>query len=140
VLTGNEPEREPSLADTLLIAKTAADCLLFVKHQSETLIGISLPSTKRWTMMKRADHPSRVVRHRNVRPTFEKTIHNLCPSCGSAQFTVYFESGSPRKVGALCYSCGTVGFFARDNFFQIGRIPTKHRRLTGHRALEVVGG
>jgi predicted RNA-binding Zn-ribbon protein involved in translation (DUF1610 family) len=90
-------------------------------------------------MMKRGDHPSRVTKHRNVRPSFEKTIHNLCPNCGSTQFTVYFESGSPRKVGALCYSCGTVGFFARDNFFQIGRIPMKHRRLAGHRALEVVG-
>jgi predicted RNA-binding Zn-ribbon protein involved in translation (DUF1610 family) len=91
-------------------------------------------------MMKRGDHPSRVARHRNVRPSFEKTIHNLCPTCGSTQFTVYFESGSPRKVGALCYSCGTVGFFARDNFFQIGRISTKHGRLADHRALEVVGG
>jgi len=139
-LTGNESEHEPGLADTLLIAKTAADYLLFVKHQSETLIGIAVPSAKRWAMMKRGDHPSRVAKHRNVRPSFEKTIHNLCPSCESPQFTVYFESGSPRKVGALCYSCGTVGFFARDNFFQIGRIPMKHRRLTGHRALEVVGG
>jgi predicted RNA-binding Zn-ribbon protein involved in translation (DUF1610 family) len=91
-------------------------------------------------MMKRGDHPSRVAKHRNVRPTFEKTIHNLCPTCGSTQFTVYFESGSPRKVGALCYSCGTVGFFARDNFFQIGRIPMKQRRLAGLHALEVVGG
>jgi len=91
-------------------------------------------------MMKRADHPSRVtIKHRNARPTFEKTIHNLCPSCGSTQFTVYFESGSPRKVGAQCYSCGTVGFFARNNFFQIGRIPRKPRRA-GHRGLEVVGG
>jgi len=90
-------------------------------------------------MMKRSDHPSRLTKHRNVRRGFEKTTHNLCPSCGSGQFTVYFESGSPRKVGALCYSCGTVGFYARNNFFQIGRIPMKHRRLTGHHALEVVG-
>jgi len=91
-------------------------------------------------MMKRADHPNRVTKHRNARPSFEKTIHNICPNCESARFTVYFESGSPRKVGALCYSCGTVGFFARDSFFQIGRIRTRHRRLAGHRALEVVGG
>jgi len=114
--------------------------LLFVKHQSETLIGIAVPSPKRWAMMKRSDQPSRPAKHRNVRPNFEKTIHNPCPTCGSVQFTVYFESGSPRKVGALCYSCGTVGFFARDNFFQIGRIPMKHRRVAGHRVLEVVGG
>lgn len=91
-------------------------------------------------MMKRGDHPSRVAKHRNGRPSFEKTIHNPCPNCGRDRFTVYFESGSPRKVGALCYSCGTVGFFARDNFFQIGRIPTERRRVTGHRVLEVVGG
>ena len=43
VLTASEPEHELGLADTLLIAKTAADFLLFVKHESETLIGIPLP-------------------------------------------------------------------------------------------------
>jgi hypothetical protein len=122
------------------MANTVSDYLLFVRHESENLIGIAMPSGKRWAMMKRGDHPSRMAKHRNVRPSFEKTIHNLCPSCGSSRFAVYFESGSPRKVGALCYSCGTVGFFARDNFFQIGRLPAKHRRVAGHRALEVVGG
>jgi len=71
--------------------------------------------------MKRGGHPNRVTRHRNNRPSFEKTIHNPCPSCGSSELTVYFESGSPRKVGALCYSCGTVGFFARNRFYKIAR-------------------
>jgi len=113
--------------------------LLFVKHQSETPIGIAVPSMRGRDMMKRGDHHGRLVRHRNIRPSFEKTVRNPCPSCGRSEFTVYFESGSPRKVGALCYSCGTVGFFARNNFFQIGRIPRKHGQIAGYRNLEIVG-
>ena len=72
--------------------------------------------------MKRDDRSARVVRHRGARQSFEKTLHNPCPQCGSPELAVYFETGSPRKVGALCYSCGTVGFFARKNFFQLGKI------------------
>jgi hypothetical protein len=122
-----------------LIAKTAADYLLFVKHQSETLIDIAMPPIRRWAMMKRGDHPSRMAKHRNVRPGFEKTIHNRCPSCGSSELTVYFESGSPRKVGALCYSCGTVGFFARRSFFELGRISKEPRLTSGHRFARISG-
>jgi hypothetical protein len=122
-----------------LIAKTDAGYLVFVRHQSEILIGIAMPLMKRWPMMKRGDHPDRVARHRSIRPSFEKTIHNLCPSCGSTEFTVYFESGSPRKVGALCYSCGTVGFFARDNFFELGRISKGPRLTGGHRMAKIAG-
>lgn len=122
-----------------LIAKTDADYLLFVRQKSETLIGIAMPLMKRWTMMKRGDHPNRVARHRSIRPSFEKTIHNLCPSCGSTEFTVYFESGSPRKVGALCYSCGTVGFFARNNFFELGRVSKEPKLTSGHRFTRIAG-
>jgi predicted RNA-binding Zn-ribbon protein involved in translation (DUF1610 family) len=60
---------------------------------------------------------------------FEKTVHNPCPNCGIGDLTVYFESGSPRKVGALCYSCGLLGFFAQNRFFELGRISeTRTRR------------
>jgi predicted RNA-binding Zn-ribbon protein involved in translation (DUF1610 family) len=122
-----------------LIAKTDTDYLRFVKHQSETLIGILLPQISGWNMMKRGDHPNRTARHRNVRPTFEKTVHNLCPNCGSSEFTVYFESGSPRKVGALCYSCGTVGFFARNNFFELGRVSKGTKLTSSHRIARIAG-
>jgi hypothetical protein len=122
-----------------LIAKTDADYLLFVRHQSETLIGIAMHQLKRWSMMKRGDHPNRTARHRNLRPSFEKTVHNLCPICGSPEFTVYFESGSPRKVGALCYSCGIVGFFARNSFFELGRISKGPKLAISHRIAGIAG-
>jgi len=73
-------------------------------------------------MMKRADHGIRSASHRSPRLSFEKTVHNRCPNCGGANLAVYFRSGSRRKVGALCYSCGMVGFFDRDNFFELGRV------------------
>ncbi len=44
-MDGNKSERQPSLTYTRLIAKTAADYFLFVKHQSETLMGIFMAST-----------------------------------------------------------------------------------------------
>ena len=133
-------ELQARLMITSLIAKTDADYLLFVRHQSETLISTAIDTMKRWAMMKRDDHSHRVTRHRSTRQGFEKTLHNPCPSCGSPELAVYFESGSPRKVGALCYSCGTVGFFARKNFFQLGRISLRNeprlaqrrRRHTSH--------
>jgi predicted RNA-binding Zn-ribbon protein involved in translation (DUF1610 family) len=56
------------------------------------------------------------------RSGFEKTTHNPCPSCGSSELTVYFRSGSPQKVGAYCHSCGLVGFFAQNHFFELERI------------------
>lgn len=73
-------------------------------------------------MMKRADLRIRSACHGSPRVTFEKTVHNRCPNCGGADLAVYFRSGSRRKVGALCYSCGMVGFFARNNFFELARI------------------
>jgi len=72
----------------------------------------------------------RLDRHHLVKPTahhisrlsFEKTTHNICPSCGKADLTVYFRSGSRSGVGAYCDACGMTGFFARDGFFRLGRI------------------
>jgi hypothetical protein len=122
-----------------LIANTDADYLLFVRQKSETLIGIAMPLMKRWSMMKRGDHHNTTARHRHIRPSFEKTVHNLCPICGSPELTVYFESGSPRKVGALCYSCGTVGFFARNNFFELGRISEGPKLTSSHHIARIAG-
>jgi hypothetical protein len=72
-------------------------------------------------MMRRDGHTTR-SRTRRVHRAFDKTTHNLCPRCKSHDLAVYFNSGSPRKVGALCYSCGLVGFFARNDFFEIGKL------------------
>jgi len=73
-------------------------------------------------MMRKGGHPMKPPGHRDLRPGFEKTTHNLCPSCGGSDLTVYFRSGSSQRVGAYCYSCGLVGFFARNDFFELGRI------------------
>lgn len=72
--------------------------------------------------MKKHDHAMRPLSHKNTRSGFEKTIHNVCPSCGKADLTVYFRSGSRNGVGAYCHSCGMTGFFARNDFFELGRI------------------
>lgn len=73
-------------------------------------------------MMKKGDHLMRSPSRGKARLSFEKTIHNTCPNCGSTDLAVYFKSRSPRKIGAYCYSCGLVGFFARNDFFELGRI------------------
>ena len=75
--------------------------------------------------MKRGGHVIRQLSHRGLRPGFEKTTHNLCPSCGNADLTVYFKSASRVRVGAYCYSCGLVGFFARNEFFELGRMTSR---------------
>jgi len=67
---------------------------------------------------------------RRRRRSFEKTVHNPCPNCRTCDLAVYFESGSPRKVGALCYSCGLVGFFAQNRFFELSRISENDRGLS----------
>lgn len=74
----------------------------------------------------------RPASERRRRRGFEKTFHNQCPNCGIGDFTVYFESGSPRKAGALCYSCGLVGFFAQNRFFELSSI-SENRRGLSHR-------
>lgn len=57
-----------------------------------------------------------------ARGDLEKIPNNICPECSNAEFAIYFKSGSAKKLGGLCYSCGLVGFFALDYFFTIGRI------------------
>ena len=91
-------------------------------------------------MMRRADNALKSAHKRNTNPRFEKAVHNPCPNCGNRDLTVYFESGSPRKVGALCYSCGLVGFFARNDFFELGTISRAFGRIPHHRTLRLAGG
>jgi len=90
-------------------------------------------------MMKRSGHLIKPGSVRMTRGSFEKTLHNHCPNCGISDLTVYFEFGSTRKVGALCYSCGLVGFFARNDFFELGRISKAYGRV-GHRRMSRPGG
>ena len=89
-------------------------------------------------MMKSTDHVIKPAIGRKPHRGFEKTVHNPCPNCGMGDLTVYFESGSPRKVGALCYSCGLVGFFARNDFFELGRISKTYGRGLSSSYLETV--
>jgi len=89
-------------------------------------------------MMKGAGHGPKLPRSRKADPSFDKSIHNLCPGCGTNDLTVYFESAHSRKIGALCYSCGLVGFFARNDFFQLKPI-TRSLRAHG-RIVRVTGG
>jgi len=89
-------------------------------------------------MMKGASHGPKLSRAKKAGPGFEKSVHNLCPGCGTNDLTVYFELGRSRKVGALCYSCGLVGFFARNDFFQLKAVT---RSLRAHRRIvRVTGG
>ncbi len=89
--------------------------------------------------MKRVEHALGSASHRSARADFEKIIHNLCPRCGCTDLAVYFRSGSRQKVGAFCYSCGLVGFFARDDFFQLGKMPNVHRTIP-RGTLRIVSG
>jgi len=73
--------------------------------------------------MKSQDHGVGLTRHSKSRSAFEKTLHNVCPTCGKADLTVYFKSGSPNGVGAYCYSCGLTVFFTRNDFYEVGRMP-----------------
>jgi hypothetical protein len=91
-------------------------------------------------MMRRTDHAIKAGSGRRPRRGFEKTLRNPCPNCGIGDLTVYFESGSPRRVGALCYSCGLVGFFARNEFFELGRLSKTFGRIPHHRTLKLAGG
>jgi len=83
-------------------------------------------------MMKGAGHGPKLSRAKKADPSFEKSVHNLCPGCGTDGLTVYFESGHSRKVGALCYSCGLVGFFARNDFVQLRAVT---RSLRAHKRI-----
>jgi len=83
-------------------------------------------------MMRRGGHMIRPASERRLDRGYEKTLHNPCPNCGIGDLTVYFESGSPRKVGALCYSCGLVGFFAQNRFFELSRISENDRGPSQH--------
>ncbi|MCJ7456116.1 hypothetical protein MUP07_05140 [Candidatus Bathyarchaeota archaeon] len=83
-------------------------------------------------MMKGANQGPKLSRAKKTGPSFEKSDHNLCPGCGTDGLTVYFESGHSRKVGALCYSCGLVGFFARNDFVQLRAVT---RNLRDHKRI-----
>jgi RNase P subunit RPR2 len=72
--------------------------------------------------MKKTDHTVRPPNRRSLHPGFEKTTHNLCPRCRTRDLTVYFRSKSPRRVGAYCHSCGLVGFYAKNGFFELGKL------------------
>ena len=91
-------------------------------------------------MMRRGGDMVRLASARRPHHGFEKTVHNPCPNCGIGDLAVYFEEGSSRKLGALCYSCGLVGFFARNDFFALGKISRTYWRIPHRRALKLTGG
>jgi len=90
--------------------------------------------------MRREGHGIRLANHRTIRPVFEKTTNNVCPNCGDTGLAVYFKSDTQRRIGALCYSCGLVGFFADDSFFELGRIPKTHGHVLPRRVFKQAGG
>jgi len=87
--------------------------------------------------MKKSGHAISSGGCKYGRSGFEKTTHNPCPTCGSSELTVYFRSGSSQKVGAYCHSCGLVGFFAQNHFFELEGIT---RYLIPHQTLRTYSG